>query len=164
VAVGAAGLVVTGSAMVQGFGHGSVAGVVFAVLVLVCECLFSLLAVPLLPKFGELRVSAHVITLAVPILLVCGLATEGTAMFRVPSLGEAAALIYLAVPLTVCAFLLWYRALDGLGPQRAGLLIGAVPVSACAASAALGVGTPGIAQLAGVAVVVLGIAGGLVRG
>ncbi|NUP46045.1 MAG: DMT family transporter [Catenulispora sp.] len=162
--LGAAGLVVAGGAMVQGFGHGSAAGIVFAILTLICESLFSLLAVPLLPKFGELRVSAHLTAVAVPVLLVAALATDGTAMLRVPTLGETAALLYLSLPLTVGAFLLWYRALGGLGPQRAGLLIGAVPVSACAASAALGVGTPGIAQLAGVAVVVLGIVVGLARG
>ena len=160
-AIGAAALVVAGSAMVQGFGHGSAAGIVFAVLTLACEALFSLLAVPLLPKFGELRVSAHVTAVAVPTLLVAGLATDGTAILRIPTLTESAALLYLALPLTVGAFLLWYRALNGLGPQRAGLLIGAVPVAACAASAALGVGTPGIAQLAGVAVVVVGIIVGL---
>ncbi|NUR31733.1 MAG: EamA family transporter, partial [Catenulispora sp.] len=94
---------------------------------------------------------------------VTGLLTDGTAMLRVPTAAEAAGLLYLALPLTVGAFLLWYRALNGLGPQRAGLLIGVVPVSACAASAALGVGTPGIAQLAGVAVVVAGIVSGLAR-
>lgn len=159
--LGAAGLVVAGSATVQGFGHGSAAGIVFAVLTLVCEALFSLLAVPLLPKFGELRVSAYVSALAVPVLLVAGLVTDGTGMLRRPTLAEGAALLYLALPLTVGAFLLWYRTLGGLGPQRAGLLIGAVPVSACAASAVLGVGTPGIAQLAGVAVVVAGIVIGL---
>ncbi|ACU71199.1 protein of unknown function DUF6 transmembrane [Catenulispora acidiphila DSM 44928] len=160
-ALGAAGLVVAGSAVVQGFGHGSAAGIVFAVLTLACEALFSLLAVPLLPKFGELRVSAYVTAIAVPTLLVAGVATDGTAMLRVPTLTESAALLYLALPLTVGAFLLWYRSLGGLGPQRAGLLIGTVPVAACAASAALGVGTPGIAQLAGVAVVVAGIVVGL---
>lgn len=163
-ALGAAGLVVAGSAMVQGFGPGSAAGIVFAVLTLTCEALFSLLAVPLLPKFGELRVSAHVTAIAVPILLIAGLATHGTAMLRMPTLAESAALLYLALPLTVFAFLLWYRALGGLGPQRAGLLIGAVPVAACAASVALGVGTPGIAQSAGVAVVVVGIVVGLAKG
>ncbi|NUR59132.1 MAG: DMT family transporter [Catenulispora sp.] len=162
-ALGAAGLVVAGSAVVQGFGHGSAIGVVFAVLVLVNESLFSLLAVPLLPRFGELRVSAYVTAIAVPVLLIAAFATDGTAMLRVPTLGEAAALLYLSLLLTVGAFLLWYRALGGLGPQRAGLLIGTVPVSACAASAILGVGTPGVAQLAGVAVVVLGIVTGLAR-
>ena len=160
-AIGAAGLVVAGSAMVQGFGPGSAAGIVFAVLTLACEALFSLLAVPLLPRFGELRVSAYVTAIAVPTLLVAGVAADGTAMLRMPTLTEAAALLYLALPLTVGAFLLWYRALNGLGPQRAGLLIGTVPVAACAASAALGVGTPGIAQLAGVAIVVGGIVVGL---
>lgn len=156
--------VVTGSAMVQGFGHGTLLGIVLATGVLVCEVLFSLLAVPLLPILGELRLSAYITATAVPILLVLGLATERSAFLRLPSLGEAAALLYLALPLTVGAFLLWYRALQGLGPQRAGLLIGVVPVAACAASVALGVGTPGPAQLAGVGVVVAGIVGGLALG
>ena len=157
----ASGLVAAGSALVQGFGHGTPSGLLLAVAVLVCEVLFSLLAVPLLPRFGELRVSAYVTAMAVPVLLVAGLAAEGTAMLRVPTAAEAAALLYLALPLTVGAFLLWYRTLTGLGPQRAGLLIGCVPISACAASAALGVGTPGLPQLAGVLVVVAGIIAGL---
>jgi drug/metabolite transporter (DMT)-like permease len=164
VALGASAVVVTGSAMVQGFGHGTAAGLVLALGVLVCEVLFSLLAVPLLPLLGELRLSAYITAVAVPILLVVGVATERGAFLRRPSAGEAAALLYLALPLTVGAFLLWYRALQGLGPQRAGLLIGCVPVAACAASVVLGVGVPGPAQLAGVAVVVAGIVGGLALG
>lgn len=164
VVLAASTTVVAGSAMVQGFGHGTAAGIVLAVGVLLCEVLFSLLAVPLLPVLGELRVSAYATATAVPILLVLGLATEHGAFLRRPSLGEAAALLYLALPLTVGAFLLWYRALQGLGPQQAGLLIGCVPVAACAASVALGVGTPGPAQLAGVAVVVAGIVGGMALG
>ena len=157
----AAAIVATGSAMVQGFGHGTLTGVLFAVAVLFCEALFSLLAVPLLPRLGEFRVSAYVTAIAVPILVVVGLATEGTGFLRLPSAAEAAALLYLALPLTVGAFLLWYRALSGLGPQRAGLLIGFVPIAACVSSAVLGVGVPGPAQLVGVLIVVLGIVGGM---
>lgn len=164
VVLAASAVVVTGSAMVQGFGHGTASGILLAVGVLVCEVLFSLLAVPLLPLLGELRLSAYITAAAVPILLVTGLVTEHGPFLRWPSAGEAAALLYLALPLTVGAFLLWYRTLQGLGPQRAGLLIGCVPVAACAASVALGVGTPGLAQLAGVAVVVAGIVGGLALG
>jgi drug/metabolite transporter (DMT)-like permease len=159
--LGAAGVVAVGSTMVQGFGHGTATGVLFALAVLVCEALFSLLAVPLLPRLGEFRVSAYVTALAVPILVITGLATEGRAFLRMPSTVEAAALFYLAVPLTVVAFVLWYRTLSGLGPQRAGLLIGFVPLAACASSAVLGVGVPGPGQLAGVLVVVLGVVGGL---
>jgi drug/metabolite transporter (DMT)-like permease len=164
VVLAASAVVVAGSAMVQGFGHGTTLGIVLALGVLVCEVLFSLLAVPLLPLLGELRLSAYITAISVPILLVVGLATERGAFLRAPSVGEAAALLYLALPLTVGAFLLWYRTLQGLGPQRAGLLIGCVPVAACAASVVLGVGTPGPAQLAGVAVVVAGIVGGLALG
>lgn len=160
----AAAIVAVGSMTVQGFGHGTATGVLFAVAVLICEALFSLLAVPLLPRLGELRVSAYVTAMAVPILVIAGLATEGRAFLRTPTLGEGAALLYLSLVMTVGAFLLWYRALTGLGPQRAGLLIGFVPVAACAASAALGVGVPGPAQLAGVLIVVLGIVGGLAFG
>ena len=160
----AAAVVAVGSMTVQGFGHGTATGVLFAVAVLVCESLFSLLAVPLLPRLGELRLSAYVSAMAVPILIVTGLAADGRAFLRTPTLGESAALLYLSLVMTVGAFLLWYRALAGLGPQRAGLLIGFVPVAACAASVVLGVGVPGLAQLAGVLVVVLGIVGGLAFG
>lgn len=163
-ALAASGVVVAGSAVVQGFGHGTSTGVLFAGLVSLCEVLFSLLAVPLLPRLGEFRVSAYVTAIAVPILIVAGLATEGSAFLRLPSATEAAALVYLALPLTVGAFVLWYRALSGLGPQRAGLLIGFVPIAACVSSVVLGVGVPGPAQMAGVLVVVLGIVGGLVFG
>lgn len=79
--------------MVPGFGHGTALGLLFAVLVLICESLFSLPAIPLLPKFGELRVSALLTVIAVPVLLIAGLATDGAAMLRVPSLAGVAVVV-----------------------------------------------------------------------
>jgi drug/metabolite transporter (DMT)-like permease len=159
--IGSAMLVVIGSVLVQGFGAHGLAGSLFSISVLICEVLFSLLAVPLLPRLGPVRVSAATTALAVPMFAVAGVATSGTAMLRMPTTTEATALLYLALLLTVGAFVLWYRCLGSLGPQRAGLLIGVVPLSASAAGVVLGSGIPTVPRLAGVGLVTVGIAYGM---
>ena len=67
---------------------------------------------------------------------------------------------YLAVVVTSVAFLLWYAAVAGLGPARAGLLTGMAPIAAAAAGAMLGGPLPGPVVWAGIALVALGLAFG----
>ena len=157
----AAGLVVGGSILVQGLGNGGLVGTLLSIGVLLCEALFSLLAVPLLPKFGAVRVSAYTTAIAVPVLTVAGLVSGGTTFLRMPTATEALCIAFLGLPLTVGAFILWYRCLGGLGPDRAGLLIGVVPIAASVSSAVLGDGLPSAPRLAGVGVVTIGAVLGL---
>lgn len=158
----AAGLVVAaGATLATGAGSGNLPGLLWSLGALVCELCFSLLALPLLPLIGPLRLSAWTAALSVPFLLVTGLVLDGRDMLRAPTAAEAGGLAYLALVVTTVAFFLWYRSLPHLGPDRAGLFAGVVPVGALATAALLGVAVPSAADLAGAALVISGIALGL---
>src|SRR5918997_2783836 len=92
--VGAAVLVAAGAAVVQGMGGElTVEGLAAALGALACEAAFSLLAAPLLRPLGPVAVSAWAAILAVPILLVAGVAIDGPSGFlEGPTAGEALAL------------------------------------------------------------------------
>jgi drug/metabolite transporter (DMT)-like permease len=159
----AAVVVAAGAAGVQWAGGGiTAAGLMLALGALGCEAAFSLLAVPHLKRLGPLAVSTYACLFAVPMLAVWSLLAEGPAL-PAPDAGEAAALAYLAVGVTVLGFIAWYSAVGLLGVERAGLFSGVLPVSALVFSAALGVAevTPG--RLGAVAVVAIGVTFG-VRG
>jgi drug/metabolite transporter (DMT)-like permease len=157
----AAGVVVAGATLATGLGSGNLPGLLWSLGALACEVCFSLLALPLLPKLGPIRVSAYSTALAVPLLLVIGLVSDGAAMLRMPTLTEALGLGYLAVIVTTVAFFLWYSALPRLGADRAGLFTGVIPVGAIVTTAALGLGVPSLADVAAAAIVIAGIVLGL---
>jgi drug/metabolite transporter (DMT)-like permease len=157
----AAAVVVVGASVTTGFGSGNLTGLVYAVGALGCEACFSLLAVPLLPRLGPLRVSAYTEAAAVPLLLVIGVIADGDGLFRMPSLAEAATLVYLGTVVSAGAFVLWYDALPRLGADRAGLFAGVIPVGAIVTTVLLGLGAPTATELGGAAVVVSGLILGL---
>ncbi|MFI6455292.1 DMT family transporter [Streptosporangium amethystogenes] len=160
----AAAVVVTGATVAAGLGSGDLAGLLWSLGALGCEICFSMLAIPLLPKLGAVRVSAYSAALAVPLLVVVGLLTDGTAMIRVPTAPEIAGLGYQSLIVTTVAFFLWYDALPRLGPGTAGLFAGLIPVGAIATGAVLGLGAPSVPDLLGAALVVTGIVIGLRAG
>ncbi|WP_063909870.1 DMT family transporter [Herbidospora yilanensis] len=157
----AAGIVVAGALLATGLGGGGVGSLLWALGAVACEVCFSLLALPLLPKLGAVGVTAWSVALAVPLLAVTGLVADGTAMLRVPTVPEALGFAYLASVVTCGAFFLWYTALPRLGPGRAGLFAGVIPVGAITTGTLIGLGLPSGAELAGAAVVVGGIVVGL---
>ncbi|CAL9346694.1 hypothetical protein SUDANB15_00375 [Streptomyces sp. enrichment culture] len=159
--VGAAIVVALGTAVAAGLGSGSVRGLLLSLGALAGEVAFSLLAVPLLPKLGPLRVAAYPAALSVPMLLAAGLALDGTASLRLPTPGQAAAFGYLGAIVTAAAFFLWYDALRRLGADRAGLFAGLVPVGALLTTVALGLGQAGPADVTGALLVAVGVAVGL---
>ncbi|MEV6868026.1 DMT family transporter [Streptosporangium subroseum] len=159
--IGAATVVVSGATLATGLGSGDLPGLLWSLVALFCEVCFSLLAIPLLPKLGAVRISAYTATLAVPLLVVVGLLVDGTAMLRMPSPSEALGLGYQSVIVTTVAFFLWYDALPRLGAETAGLFAGLIPVGAIATGALLGLGTPSVPDLIGAALVVAGIVIGL---
>ncbi|MET8157483.1 DMT family transporter [Sphaerisporangium sp. NPDC005289] len=159
--VAAAAIVAGGAGVATGLGGGTPLGVVLALGVLACEVGFSLLAVPLLARLGAVRVSAYATIAAVPLLLVAGVVVDGRAALRVPTAGEATALVYLAVVVTAFAFFCWYDALPRLGAERAGLFSGFLPVGAIVGTVVLGTGRPNGAEIAGAALVVAGLVFGL---
>jgi drug/metabolite transporter (DMT)-like permease len=157
----AAVVVALGTAVAAGLGTGDPAGLLLSLGALVCEVLFSLLAVPLLPKLGPTRVAAYPAAIAVPMLFVAGLAIDGVDALRPPAIGELSAFLYLGVVVTAVAFLLWYSALRRLGPDRTGLFAGMVPVGALGTTLALGIAPVSGGEIAGVLLVTAGIVYGL---
>ncbi|MGZ0153598.1 DMT family transporter [Kribbella sp. WER1] len=159
--VGAAVVVVIGTAITSGFGTADTAGILLSAGALVCEACFTLLAIPLLVRLGPVRVSGYTSATAVPMLLVTALLTDRDQILRMPTLTELAGFLYLALIVGGVAFLLWYGAMPRLGADRAGLFAGLVPIGSIAASAALGLAEPSPAELLGATVVITGLLIGL---
>lgn len=157
----AAIMVAAGTAVAAGWGSSDPLGVLLALGALVCEVLFSLLALPLLPKLGATRVSAYAVTAAVPLLLVAGWLTGEADVLRMPTAVEGWSFVYLGVVVTAVAFLLWYRALTRLGPDRTGLFAGLMPVGALVTTVALSIGPVSGAEVLGAMLIAAGIVYGM---
>jgi drug/metabolite transporter (DMT)-like permease len=157
--VTAALIVVAGAALVNGTDDRlSTIGLGLALTALAGEVGFTLLAAPLLPRLGAMRVAAWASWIATAQLLVL---TRGE--IPTPTVEHAAAIGYLAVITTALAFVLWFGAVQRLGADRAGLLIGLMPVAAVVVDAALNGRTPSPADVAGTAIVAAGVVLGAAR-
>jgi drug/metabolite transporter (DMT)-like permease len=155
--------VAAGAGVANGLGGGSLPGLLLALGALGGEVCFSLLAVPLLPQLGAVRVSAYSCAAAVPMLFTVGLVVDGTSVLRMPKLGEATGLAYLTLVVTAGAFIVWYDALGRIGADRAGLFAGLIPISAVATTMVLGLRPPHAADVAGALLVGCGVVTGLAR-
>lgn len=154
-------LVASGAAVATGLGASDGWGTVLSLGALVCEIGFSLLAVPLLPRLGAVRVSAYAAAWAVPMLLLCGLLAGEAGQLRWPSPSEMASLGYLTLIVAVLANLLWYAALPIVGADRAGLFYGFTPLGALTTAIVLGTGQPTLIDALGAILVILGLLIGL---
>jgi len=159
----AAVVVTAGAVLVQGGGRTDAAGVGWAAVVLVTEAAFTLLAVPVLARLGPWSVSLHASWLGCAGLVVLGLVVEGPTAITSLQGDDLAAAVYLAIVVTALAFVLWYSAVGRIGPGRAGLFTGVVPIVAAAGGMLLGGPAPAPAVWIGVAVVVAGLTLGLSR-
>ena len=154
-------VVAAGVALVQGGGHATLAGLLWALGALAGEVCFTLLAAPMLPVLGPVRVSAWACALAVPQLVVAAAVTGEYRHLRTPTPTESAALLYLTVVLTVGAFGCWYGGVRRLGVERAGVFAGLIPVASLAGAALLDRSVPDPVQLAGTAAVALALVAAL---
>ncbi|HEX6020981.1 MAG TPA: DMT family transporter [Solirubrobacter sp.] len=151
--LGCAALVVLGAAIVNGVDPRLTAlGLALAIAALAAEVGFTLLAAPLLGRIGPMRVAAWAAWLAT---LQLALLTRD---LPTPTATEMAAIAYLAIITTALAFVLWFGAVQRLGSDRAGLLVGLMPVAAVAVDAALNGNAPSAADIAGTALVAVGVA------
>lgn len=155
--VGAALAVVAGVALVTGFGDADGVGLLLAVGALAGEALFSLLAVGVLERLGALRTSAYACVAATVLLGVAAPVVPGPDLVM-PNARELISLLYLAVVATALAFWFWYRGLVRLGPERAGVCVGLVPVSSLVTGVLLGTAEAGVAAVAGCLLVGAGLA------
>lgn len=161
--VAAAVLVASGAAVVQGFGHSDAAALAYSALALGGEASFSLLAVRLLDTISPMLLSACICAAATVEALVIGFAAQGTAAWRMPDGTQAAAILWQALAVTVLAFWWFYTGLRRLGPERAQLFVGLMPVAAAVSAPLLGAGGLGPAQVGGSLLVGAGVAAGSVR-
>jgi drug/metabolite transporter (DMT)-like permease len=157
----AAVVVTAGGVLVVGSGRTDLAGLGWAVLGLLCEAGFTLLAVPVLRRLGPWGVSVHAVWIAAVTLALLGTIVDGPAAASRITLAQWAVIGYLAVMVTAVAFVLWYSAVAALGSGRAGLLTGVAPVAAAASGALLGAGLPGVPVWCGIVVVFCGLVVGL---
>jgi drug/metabolite transporter (DMT)-like permease len=155
-------VVTAGAGVATGLGNGGLAGVLWSVGALAGEACFSLLAVPLLPRLGAVRVSAYAAAVSVPMLLVAGLVADGPErMLAVPTVDQVLALAYLGAFVTTIGFLVWYDALGRLGADRAGLFAGVMPVASLLTTMVLERRAPHPADVAGAVLVGAGVVVGL---
>jgi drug/metabolite transporter (DMT)-like permease len=159
----AAVTVTAGAALVEGTGHSDAVGLAWAAVALVCEAAFTLLAVPVLKRHGAWGVSLHAVWIGALMLAVLGLVAEGPTASGRLSGADWAAMTYLALLVTVVAFLLWFSTVATLGSGPVGLLTGVAPISAALVGIALGGLAPGMSVWAGIAIVLVGLALGLRR-
>jgi drug/metabolite transporter (DMT)-like permease len=73
----AAVVVTVGGIIVEGTGRTDAAGIAWALVTLVCEAAFTLLAIPVLRRQGAWGVSVHTVWIATIMLVVLGVLTEG---------------------------------------------------------------------------------------
>lgn len=156
----AAGFVAVGAFTVQGWGRTDLAGVLFSVGALAGEVGFAVLAVPVLRPLGPKLLSATACGLAAVESALLGLLMDGGSFLRVPTGGEATALLWQAVVVTVIGFVCWYSGMQRIGAERATLFSGLIPVSAALTAPLVGAGTYGVAQGVGSLLVGVGVAYG----
>jgi drug/metabolite transporter (DMT)-like permease len=154
-------LVVAGGALVQGFGRTTLVAFLLSLGALVGEAAFTLVAVPLLPRLGAVAVSLWSCALAAVMLAVVGIAADGDGFLAAPTAAEAGALLWLTIVVTAIAFVCWYAGVERLGPERAGLLAGLIPVAALVTGAALGIAGIGLYAALGTVLVAVGLTIGL---
>jgi drug/metabolite transporter (DMT)-like permease len=159
----AAVIVTVGAVLVQGAGRSDPIGLLWALVVLVTEAGFTLLAVPVLTRMGPWVVSLHTTWIAAIAFAVLGVTVEGPGtVFALPGKDFLIA-GYLAVVVTALAFVLWYSAVGRIGAGRAGLFTGIVPIVAAIGGLLLGGPMPHAAVWAGVVVVLAGLCVGMAR-
>ncbi|HEU5155864.1 MAG TPA: DMT family transporter [Streptosporangiaceae bacterium] len=150
-------VVALGAMVVHGVdGSTGTADVVWAVLAMLCEAAFSLLALPLLKEFKPLTLSMLVCAIAAPLLAAAGLVQNGLSV-PPPTGVEVAAVVHLAVFATAGAFLLWYYSLSIIPVETVGVFAGIVPVAALITSAAIGSTVISLPRFGGAMLVATGI-------
>jgi drug/metabolite transporter (DMT)-like permease len=156
-----AALAAAGAAVVEGFGRADGAALAWSAVALGCEVAFTALAAPLLRTLSPIGLSVRACGLASVLLLAAAALLDGREGFAVPGTGEVLAVAYLAVASTAVAFVLWYRAVARLGPERTGLFAGLMPVSAALVGAAVTAAPLHAGTLLGTVLVGAGIGVGL---
>ncbi len=151
-----------GAIIVNGVASISGQGVAFALVAMLADASFSLLAMRLVEKTGAVPLAfATNFAAGVAMLGVAALIPHGN---LVPTTAQAEAIGFTAVAVSFGSFVLWYTGLASLGVTRAGAFVALIPVGALAGQLALGGRPIRIVQLLGVAAVAAGLVLAIARG
>jgi drug/metabolite transporter (DMT)-like permease len=159
--VAGAAVVVGGIVVLSGGGSWHGPGLFLAVVTVLCEASFTLLAVGVVARLGGFAVSTWCCLLAGAAGAVLATFLDGPSAWQLPTPRETFSLLTLAVVVTAIGFCCWYRAVSDLGADRAGVLIGLMPVSGLVVSVALNAQPFTLAAVGGVVLVTLGCVIGL---
>jgi drug/metabolite transporter (DMT)-like permease len=137
VLLGAAG-VVLGVVVLSGGGSWHGPGLVLSLLALVGEVVFTVAGMGVIGRLGMVEACVLACAIAAVSGAVLSSVVGGAAAWRVPTLTEVVALLVLGILVTAVAFCGWYTCVSALGADRAGVLIGLMPVAGLVASVLLG--------------------------
>lgn len=131
-------VVVTGVVVLSGGGSWHGPGLVLSLLVLLGEVLFTVSGAGVTTRLGVLEACVLACLAATVAAAVSGTVIDGRAAWPVPTATEAIALLILGVLVTAVAFCAWYTSVTVLGADRAGVLVGLMPLSGLAVAVLVG--------------------------
>lgn len=151
------GLVVVGGPRAVGLGGGTLLGDLLTLGAAVGWAAYTVLGRPLIRRYGALPVTAWGLWIATPLLVAAGLPSlSGTPLSGVSPFGWGA-VAYAGVLAIGVAYLLWYRSVGSIGPERTSLYANLVPLVTLAAAWAWHGRPPTATQLVGAAAVLGGV-------
>lgn len=162
-AVAGAVLVGIGVVVLSGGGAWHGPGLALAALVVVCEVAFTLGGVGVVARLGAVAASMWSCVLAAVSGAVLSTLLDGFAAWPLPTATEATAIVVLGSLVTAVAFGCWYTGVAVLGADRAGVLIGLMPIAGLTASVVLGRQPMTLVAAGGALVVAAGCALGMRR-
>ena len=161
VTIAGAAVVVFGIVVLSGGGSWHGPGLLLAILVMLCEVSFTLLIVGVVGRLGAFAAATWCcFTAAIGGALVATV-MDGAGAWQLPTRVETLALLVQAIGATAIGFCCWYRAVNDLGADRAGVLIGCMPISGFVVSVMLGAQPLTLTSCVGAALVTAGCVIGL---
>jgi drug/metabolite transporter (DMT)-like permease len=162
-AIAGAVLVGLGVVVLSGGGSWHGPGLTLALLVVVCESAFTLGGVGVVARLGAVAASMWSCAFAAVGGAVLTTFWAGPDAWPVPTAGEFGASAVLGVLVTTVGFAFWYTGVSVLGADRAGVLIGLMPVAGLATAVVLGRQPLTLVAAGGTFIVAAGCALGLVQ-
>lgn len=160
-ALAGAGVVTVGVVVLSGGGSWHGPGLALSALPLVGEVIFTVSGAGVTRRLGVLEACVVACGIAAVSGGVLSTAFLGAAAWPMPSVVQCLALAALGILPTAVGFCAWYSAVSVLGADRAGVLLGLMPVSGFVASVALGAQPATAIGIGGALLVGLGCAVGL---
>ncbi|HEY1570086.1 MAG TPA: DMT family transporter [Pseudonocardiaceae bacterium] len=162
-ALAGAVVVVSGVLVLSGGGSWHGPGLLLSVLVLLGEVMFTVSGAGVTRRLGVVEASTWASAAAAVIGAGISSVVSGPAAWPMPSERQWVALAVLGVLVTAVAFVGWYSAVAALGADRAGVLIGLMPVAGFVMSVLLGAQPVSVTGIGGALLVGLGCVAGLRR-